>query len=136
MATKQTKAAAPAPSTSNRTEANRRRRLERTVKAQPNNEQAKRALTDTKNKRKAPVTQYWTHTMIREARLFKQFTGKMDINVFSSNEVIRANARLHLNSGDKTKLPNVKVNFTLGARAHDGKGNLVWAWLSGTQFLH
>jgi hypothetical protein len=127
MATKQTKAAAPAPSTSSRTEANRKRRLERTIKAQPNNEQAKRALTDSKNKRKAPTVPYWTHTMIREARLFKEFTGKMDINVFSSNETIRANARLHLNSGDQTKLPNVKVNFTLGARAHDKQGNLVWA---------
>ena len=127
MATKQTKAATPAPSSNNRTEANRKRRLERTIKAQPNNEQAKLALTDTKNKRKAPVTPYWTHTMIREAKLFKEFTGKMDINVFSSNETIRANARLHLNSSDQTKLPNVKVNFSLGARAHDKQGNLVWA---------
>lgn len=127
MATKQNKAAVTAPSTSSRTEANRRRRLERTIKAQPNNEQAKRALTDTKNKRKAPVTAYWTHTMIREAKLFKQFTGKMDINVFSSNEVVRANARLHLHGNDQTKMPGVKINFTLGARAHDKQGNLVWA---------
>lgn len=127
MATKQTKAAAPVAGNNNRTEANRRRRLERTIKTQPNNEQAKRALGDSKNKRKAPVTPYWTHTMIREARLFKQFTGKMDINVFSSNETIRANARLHLHSGDQTKLPNIKVNFTLGARAHDSQGNLIWA---------
>jgi hypothetical protein len=126
MATKQTKAA-PAVNTNNRTEANRRRRLERTIKAQPNNEQAKRALGDSKNKRKAPTVPYWTHTMIREAKLFKQFTGKMDINVFSSNETIRANARLHLNSGNQTKLFNTKVNFTLGARAHDSQGNLIWA---------
>ena len=126
MATKQNKAAAPAPSNNTRTDANRKRRLERTIKAQPNNEQAKLALKDSKSKRKAPITPYWTHTMIREAKMFKLFTGKMDINIFSSNEVTRANARLHLHGDSDLKVPTGKVNFTLGARAHDGQGNLVW----------
>jgi reverse gyrase len=126
MATKQNKTTAPAPSNNNRTEVNRKRRLERTIKAQPNNEQAKLAFKDTKSKRKAPVTPYWTHTMIREAKLFKMFTGKMDISIFSSNEVTRANTRLHLHSNNNLKVPTGKVNFTLGARAHDGQGNLVW----------
>ena len=78
--------------------------------------------------RKKPVTPYWSHTMIREAKLFKEFTGKVDLSIFSSIESVRANARLHATRQDwsQVKLPHGKVNFTLGARAHDGKGNLIW----------
>lgn len=78
--------------------------------------------------RKKPVTPYWSHTMIREAKLFKEFTGKVDLNIFSSTDSVRANARLHSTRADwsQVKLPQGKVSFTLGARAHDGKGKLIW----------
>jgi hypothetical protein len=78
--------------------------------------------------RKKPVTPYWSHTMIREAKLFKEFTGKVDLSIFSSTESVRANARLHSTRADwsQVKLPQGKVNFTLGARAHNGKGKLIW----------
>lgn len=78
--------------------------------------------------RKKPVTPYWSHTMIREAKLFKEFTGSVNRDIFSSIESVRANARLHSTRQDwsQVKLPHGKVNFTLGARAHDGQGNLIW----------
>lgn len=81
-----------------------------------------------KGTRNKPVTPYWSHTMIREAKLFKEFTGRMDLNIFSSTESVRANARLHLTREDwsQIKLPQGKVSFTLGARAHDKQGRLVW----------
>lgn len=119
MATKGKSAPAAAPS-GGRIEANRKRRLERTLKAQPNNEQVKLALTETRgHKRKTPKNPYWSHTMIREAKLFKEFTGRMDINVFSSIEATRSNARLHISREDwaQVKLPEGKVDFSLGARA-------------------
>ena len=78
--------------------------------------------------RQKPVTPFWSHTMIREAKIFKEFTGKVDRNIFSSIESVRSNARLHATREDwsQIRLPMGKVSFTLGARAHDSKGNLIW----------
>jgi len=78
--------------------------------------------------RKKPVTPFWSHTMIKEAKLFKEFTGKVDRNIFSSTESVRANARLHCTREDwkQVSLPQGKVNFSIGARAHDGTGKLIW----------
>jgi hypothetical protein len=122
MATKNNKnSPASAPASGGRIEANRKRRLTRTLKQQPNNEQVKVALTENRgHKRKTPKNPYWSHTMIREAKLFKEFTGTMDINVFSSIEATRSNARLHLTRPDWTqvKVPEGRVDFSLGARAH------------------
>ena len=124
MATKSKATAAPATNT--KLETNRRRRLERTVKAQPNNTQAAIALKETRgHKRKKPNTPYWSHTMIREAKLFKEFTGNMDLNIFSSIDAVRGNARLHLTRKDwsQIKLPEGKVDFSLGARLNMGQVN-------------
>lgn len=124
MATKGKATAAPAGNT--RIEANRKRRLERTVKAQPNNEQAAIALKETRgHKRKKPNNPYWSHTMIREAKLFKEFTGNMDLAIFSSIDAVRGNARLHLTRKDwaQVKLPQGKVDFSLGARLNMGSTN-------------
>jgi hypothetical protein len=125
MATKAKAAVTPATGNS-RIEANRKRRLERTVKAQPNNQQAALALKETRgHKRKKPNSPYWTHTMIREAKLFKEFTGNMDLAIFSSTDTVRANARLHLTCKDwsQVKLPQGKVDFSLGARLNRGGSN-------------
>lgn len=121
MATKG-KTTAAAPAGNSKLEANRRRRLERTVKAQPNNEQAAMALKETRgHKRKKSNTPYWSHTMIREAKLFKEFTGSMDVNIFSSTDAVRGNARLRLTRQDwsQVKVPEGKVDFSIGARAFE-----------------
>lgn len=131
MATKSSNKAAATPAKPvSRYSINRRKRLERTLKRQPNNEQVKLALTDDKpSSRKTPNSSYWSHSMIREAKLFKEFTGRVDLNIFSSTDSVRGNARLHSTRQDwsQVKLPEGKVSFTLGARAHDAMGKLVWA---------
>lgn len=78
--------------------------------------------------RKKPANPYWSHTMIREAKLFKLFTGRVDLAIFSSTESVRTNARLHSTRKDwsQVKLPEGKVSFTLGARVHDKYGKLVY----------
>jgi len=119
MATKNKPSTAAAPA-GGRTEANRKRRLERTLKAQPNNKQVQVALSEGRgHKRKTPNNPFWSHTMIREARLFKEFTGRMDVSVFSSTEAVRSNARLRLTREDwrQVKLPEGRVDFSIGARA-------------------
>ena len=69
--------------------------------------------------RQKPKTPYWSHTMIREAKLFKEFTGSVNLAIFSSTESVRANARLHSTRKDwsQVKLPQGKVDFSIGARA-------------------
>lgn len=120
MANKNNKKVQTAAPVGGRIEANRKRRLTRTLKQQPNNEQVQLALSEPRgHKRKTPKNPYWSHTMIREAKLFKEFTGKMDINIFSSTEATRTNARLHTTRIDwsQVKLPEGRVDFSIGARA-------------------
>lgn len=131
MATKSSNKAASTPAKpASRYSINRKRRLERTLKKQPNNEQVKLALSDDRPpSRKTPKNPYWSHSMIREAKLFKEFTGRVDLNIFSSTESVRGNARLHSTRSDwsQVKVPEGKVNFSFAARAHDKFGTLVWA---------
>lgn len=68
-----------------RWESNRKRRLERTIRNQPNNEQAKLALKNISYRRKTPVTREWSASWIAFARLFKFCTGRFDRDIMSSN---------------------------------------------------
>lgn len=72
---------------SNKTwEKNRTKRLERTIKNQPNNEQAKAALkAGFVYRRKTPNTRMWSASWIRVAKLFKEFTGSFNPLIMSSN---------------------------------------------------
>ena len=125
MATKsKTTAAAPAiPQGVARTQANRKRRLERTLKAQPNNTQVQNALLEVGRQRKAPVTPQWSHTAIRLAKLFKEFTGRAPKELFSSNPKVAQAALTAPSTKLFINLPQGKVDFTLGARAFMRKGN-------------
>jgi hypothetical protein len=120
-----TKPAKTEPKTNLNTEANRKRRLERTIKAQPNNEQAKLALKDSKSKRKAPNKREWSHTARRLAQLFKLFTGRAPKELFSANRTVQDEA-LRTISGQRAVTNTGKVDFTIRARAHDKAGRLVW----------
>lgn len=113
-------------------EANKKRKLERALKRNPNNEQIKQALKDIGFKRKKPKTPTWSPTQVRLVELIVSFTGKFDKNVFSSDveaQIAAAHVRNeHLFSKSKpTSAKASKSMFSLAARAHDGKGNLVWA---------
>lgn len=109
-----------------RTEANRKRRLERTLKVQPNNEQVQAALKSTKARRKASIKRVWSHSARALAQLFKQFSGSAPVTLFSTNQKIQQEALMVRRDSTNYKVPQGKVNFSLGARAHDSKGNLVW----------
>jgi len=125
MATKSNKSAASptaAPAGVARTEANRKRRLLRTLKAQPNNLQVQHALLDTGTKRKAPVTSQWSHTTIRLAKLFKEFCGRAPKELFSSNPKVQQAAQSIPYTRVYTNLPQGKVDFSIGARAFIREG--------------
>lgn len=107
-------------------ETNRKRKLERTLKAQPNNEQVKTALKSIVYRRQTPKTQMWSATWIRTAKLFKEFTGRFDPAIMSANaDVSRAAMQ---RPGPKTldnsvKLPTMpdKSFFSIATRLYKGK---------------
>lgn len=113
---------------------NRKAKLERALKAQPNNEQIKIALKNIVYRRKTPNTQVWSASEIRVAKLFKEFTGTVNRAIFNPNDKVSGPALRALGKKDlgprlefKT-IPGLKKEniFALGAVAHDGRGNLVW----------
>jgi hypothetical protein len=106
---------------------NRKIKLTRILKQQPNNEQIKDALANIKYRRHTPTTKtVWSHSNIRIAKLFKEFTGRASADLFSSNPKVQASALSYRPDTDKWKIIEGKVNFSLGARAHDSKGNFIW----------
>jgi hypothetical protein len=100
-----------------RTQANRKRRLQRTLKQQPNNTQVQNALLETGRQRKAPVTPQWSHTAIRLAKLYKEFTGRAPKELFSSNPKVAQAAASVPSTKQFVNLPQGKVDFSIGARA-------------------
>lgn len=106
-------------------EVNRKRRLERALKQQPNNEQIKTALKGMVYRRKTPKTQVWSASWIQTAKLFKEFTGRFDPAIMSANADISRAAMQR--PGPKTldrstKIPTMadKNFFTLGTRIYKG----------------
>lgn len=108
----------------NRWKSNRKLKLERQLKLQPNNEQVKRALLDINYRRKKPSTSEWSKTNIAISKLFKMFRGHAGKELFSANPKTQA-AALAEPSRKQLKLPTGKVDFSLGARAHN-QGVRVW----------
>lgn len=90
---------------SNRQAINRKAKLERALKAAPNNEQIVAALKNIGYRRGTPKSSQWSHTSKYHAQLAKSFT-KGEPKVFPD-----------FSAKDMDKL------FT---RAHDGQGALVW----------
>lgn len=111
---------------SSRWQSNRKRKLLKQLKLQPDNEQVKLALENITYRRKTPKAQEWSKTAIQIAKLFKLFQGHVNPQIFSSNPKVQAAALMSHNNKQRTNEVKGKVNFTLGARAHDGKGNLIW----------
>lgn len=102
-----------------RWETNRLKKLERHMKRFPEDKTAERATLNVVYRRKTPKTQQWSHTQIAIARLFKLFKGRVDRDIFHSNEKISAPALLVPGpySGLKTQPdPNQKTMFQLGMR--------------------
>lgn len=94
---------------SNRWKTNRERKLLRALKRNPNNKQIEQALNNISYRRKTPgKVGGWSSTRIMEAQLM----------------------RLATNPGpSKPKTPVTKTRFgmfSLAARAHNGRGSLLW----------
>lgn len=110
--------------TTKRWESNRKRRLERVLKEQPNNEQVKQALKSMVYRRKTPNTSPWTHSWIRTARLIKSITGRFDPSIMSSNpETARAAMQRpgKVTAETYTPLANpFKSMFSIEARLYKG----------------
>lgn len=120
--------AAPASNNSSavaRTQANRKRRLLRTQKQQPNNTQVEKALLDDKAPRKAPKTSQWSHSMIYLAKLYKEFGCPAPKELFSNNLKVQQAALLAYNNRSKREfnnLPQGRVDFSLAARVNIRQG--------------
>ena len=124
MATKNK--AAPAPSgKSNRWEVNRKRKLEKQLKLQPNNEQVKLALQNIHRRRKTPTNREWSKSWIRIAKLFKLFSGRFDRSIMSSNQAVAGSALQKpgkfVQQSQKLMQVSDKNFFSLGARLQGGK---------------
>ena len=110
--------------TSRTWEVNRKRRLERTLKEQPNNEQVKQALKNMVYRRRTPTNRVWSASWIRVAKILKEFTGRCDPGILSSNV---ETARLAMqrpgtvNADTYTPMGNpFKSMFSLEARLYKG----------------
>lgn len=99
---------------------NRKLRLQRTLKAQPENEQVKRALQDTMHyRRSTPKSSVWTASTKRMAQVLRSWTGGFDMNILNSNPKVAATALAGLPSRDKVKADdtvNAKHMFSIAAR--------------------
>ena len=91
MATKN-KTQAPQPVKSARWEINRKRKLERQFKLQPNNKQVELALQNIHRRRKTPTNREWSHSWRRTAQIIKLFTGRFDRSIMSSNPTVSSAA--------------------------------------------
>lgn len=105
-----------------RTQANRKRRLTQLLKSQPNNTQVQNAVLESGAKRKAPVTSQWSHSNIRLAKLFKEFSGRAPKELFSSNPKVQQSAMSTPSTKSFVNLPQGKVDFSIGARAFMREG--------------
>lgn len=109
--------AASVPQGVARTQANRKRRLQRTLKVQPNNKQVQNALLEVGTQRKAPNNSQWSHSDIRLAKLFKEFTGRAPRELFSTNPKVQQSALSMPSTKVFDNLPKGKVDFSIAARA-------------------
>ncbi len=121
--------------TSGREATNRKIKLERQVKLQPNNEQLTLALKDIKHRRHVPKAPYWSHQMIATAKIMKYFTGKFNKGMFHPDPLQRHAAAM--TRDDNKFLPQVKKSnlgktqkstgsmFSLGTQVFS-KGQTSW----------
>lgn len=110
---------------SKRMESNRKIKLERQIKLQPNNLNPVAALKDVGYRRKTPKASVWSHSMIKTAKLFKMFGGAFDHKMLSPDPKI-SQAALSAQSPKASTPVNFKLSkqdnqfFALGTRLYKG----------------
>lgn len=99
-------------------EKNRKLRLERTIRDQPNNEQAKSALKGMVYRRKTPGPHGWSATEKRAAQLYKQFSGTFSRDIFHADPKVSQPALLKSAVQSAKNKTEAKTSgfFALGAR--------------------
>jgi len=112
----------------NRWSINRKRKLERALKAQPTNTQVEAALKNIRYRRRTPASTSWSHQSVYYASLFKSFGCKAPLEMFSVNRNQKAPQGLGLPPA--TSKGSDRVSFSIANRMHDKYGNsiskLVW----------
>lgn len=109
--------------TTRKWEANRKRRLEKTLRAQPNNKQVQAALKSLVYRRRTPTNRVWSATWIRAAKIIKLFEGRFDPQIMSSNPDV-ARSALQKNSQNKDfVLPPVTTKNYFSLEARTALGN-------------
>lgn len=88
--------------------ANRKRKLERVVKEQPNNEKAAMALKDIHYRRQTPNTTAWLASAKREAMLIAEFRKAANVSANTKQEDSRSTTAAYKNM------------FSMQARLHNG----------------
>jgi hypothetical protein len=108
----------------NRWKSNREARLLRALQRNPENAaQIEAAIGNMVYRRQTPTTPQWSHTMIREAKLFKEFCGSAPIQCWSSNPKVREAALAKLGRDwTQVTLPEGKVDFSLMYRIANPAG--------------
>lgn len=108
----------------NRWKSNREARLLRALQRNPENAaQIEAAIGNMVYRRQTPTTPQWSHTMIREAKLFKEFCGSAPIQCWSSNPKVREAALAKLGRDwTQVTFPEGKVDFSLMYRIANPAG--------------
>lgn len=103
-------------------ERNRLRKLKKLLVTQPNNKQIPEAIANVRYRRKNPKTPFWSSTRIKTAMIFKEFVGKVNLDIFNNNEKVVAAALLLKgpHSNYKAAAQTEAVMFQLGSRARWG----------------
>ena len=99
-------------------EKNRIRKLERTIKAQPTNEVAKRALKAIVYRRKTPGPHTWSASEIATAKVMKLFTGSYERAMYHSDPKVSqaALSKPTVNAENKLMEYPFKSFFSIEAR--------------------
>lgn len=119
-------------------EKNRKIRLQRVLKEQPENEQVKLALQGMVYRRKTPTNRVWSGYWRRIATIFKEFEGRFDPNIMSANVELSRNALSRqskvsaeiLRSKKKAAAYDFSKMFTLETRLQGIK------WFHSFCFMH
>jgi hypothetical protein len=104
-----------------RMETNRKIKLQRQMKLQPNNKNLEPALAAVMYRRKTPKVQVWSHTAIKTAKLFKLFGGRFDPKMLQADPKI-SQAALSMQSPRASTPIEWNLNkyqsnfFSIGAR--------------------
>lgn len=107
-------------------ETNRKRKLAKHLKKHPKDSVAEKAVNNIKYRRQTPKAPFWTPGMIHVAGLFKQYAGYVNKEIFNPNHKIRDDALAGYNRRGGHTNSTSRVDYSIGARAHNKYGALAW----------